>query len=179
MSHKRGTNQYRIIQKPFTCTEKVLVTLLITLCIGIYIERTRPATISPCPDDGCRVYIASPIEYSDIHPSNADIIAYIAKTWESESNDTILQALQVAKYESGYRIDAKGYNCRYDGVSMACKPQDRPKAWSVDCGIFQHNVLGTVCPAMTWRENIEKAYALFKRRGWNPWVVAKKLGYVK
>lgn len=155
--------------------------IVIIICsLWAYIcSRFQTKIIDPCGSSGCSVHTVYAKTYEDIKPTTADIMAYIAKTWESESNDIILQALQVAKHESGYRIDAKGYNCRYDGISMACKPEDRSKAWSVDCGIFQHNTLGTVCPAMTWKENIDKAYKLFKRRGWHPWIVAKKLGYVK
>lgn len=179
MRYKRGTNQYAIKSHNWTLTEKILITMIISLCVGIYVDHHKPITLDPCGENGCIVHTVYAKTSEDIQPTTADIMAYIVKTWGNESNDVILQALQVAKHESGYRIDAKGYNCRYNGVSTACKPQDRAQAWSVDCGIFQHNTPGTTCPKMTWKENVDKAYKLWKRRAWDPWVVAHKLGFTK
>lgn len=52
----------------------------------------------------------------------------------------------IFKAESNLVTDAMGWNCLYNGKSQACKPEDRHKAWSVDCGLAQINVPGRVCP---------------------------------
>jgi hypothetical protein len=85
-------------------------------------------------------------------------------------------AIAIATAESGLRADAKGWNCMYGTKSTACKPEDRGRAWSVDCGIFQLNFRGLDCPpdSMNIDWNIEKAYVWkFKPSGWNPWSVCK------
>lgn len=81
-------------------------------------------------------------------------------------------ALAVAKSESTLKADAKGWNCRYNGISRACKPEDRAKAWSVDCGVFQINAPGTECPEhlLDPDTNIEIAKQMKETRGWSPWV---------
>lgn len=90
-------------------------------------------------------------------------------------------AIAIATAESGLRVDAKGWNCMYGEKSTACKPEDRGRAWSVDCGIFQLNFRGLECPpeAMTLEWNVEKAYTWkFKPSGWNPWSVYKNGSYL-
>lgn len=81
-------------------------------------------------------------------------------------------ALAVFTVESGLKADSKGWNCRYEGKSMACKKADRHLAWSVDCGVAQINVKGKECPAelLEPQHNIEHAKGMFDRRGWQPWV---------
>ena len=113
-------------------------------------------------------------------PKTGDILKFISDTFESEGKQVVYQAISVAKNESGWRPDAKGWNCHYEGKSMACKPQDRENAWSVDCGLMQINVKGKECPSelLDIKTNILKAYAMYKRRLWQPWVSARNLGYV-
>lgn len=87
-------------------------------------------------------------------------------------------ALAVAKGESGLDPNAKGWNCRYWSESLkrmeskSCKPEDRHKAWSVDCGLFQINHIGKECPAHLFNptENIEIAKGMWEKRGFSPWV---------
>lgn len=81
-------------------------------------------------------------------------------------------ALAVAKSESGLNPDAKGWNCRYGNRSTSCKVEDREKAWSVDCSIFQINVIGHECPEhlMDVTENIKIAKQMYNSRGFQPWV---------
>lgn len=81
-------------------------------------------------------------------------------------------ALAVAKSESGLDPNAKGYNCKYGERSTSCKPEDRHKAWSVDCGIFQVNIVSQECPEhlMDPESNIAIAKEMQSKRGWNPWV---------
>jgi len=100
----------------------------------------------------------------------------ILKAWEGTKEEKV--AIAVAKGESGLDRYAMGWNCRYWNEtkkkmeSKSCKPEDRKKAWSVDCGIFQHNVIGLTCPAELFEidENIKLAKKKYDGRGWQPWV---------
>lgn len=81
-------------------------------------------------------------------------------------------ATAVLKHESGMKLDAVNYNCRYDGHSTFCKKGDKAKAWSVDCGIAQVNVKGTVCPEhlFTLEGNMEAVAKIYKEQGLRAWV---------
>lgn len=87
----------------------------------------------------------------------------------------------VLKHESGMKLDAINYNCRYDGKSTFCKNGDRAKAWSVDCGIGQVNVRGTVCPKhlLTLEGNMEAVEKIYKQQGLNAWVSFTNGAYKK
>lgn len=108
-------------------------------------------------------------------PSEPSVTDIIKEVFGKDSG----VALKVFGGESGLKPDSKGWNCRYNGKSQACKVADRHLAWSVDCGVAQINVKGQECPAelIEPRHNIEHAKGMFDRRGWCPWVVAKKMGY--
>lgn len=81
--------------------------------------------------------------------------------------------LAIVKAESGLKANAKGYNCMYEGKSMACKPGDEQNAWSVDCGLAQNNFKGLVCPAyaMDPEWSIKEAKRKHATRGFQPWSV--------
>lgn len=83
--------------------------------------------------------------------------------------------------ESHLNPRAKGYNCRYNGKSQACKKGDENKAWSVDCGIAQHNILGKDCPENLYNpdENIKLAREKYQSRRWQPWSAFKSEAYKK
>lgn len=83
--------------------------------------------------------------------------------------------LKIAHAESGQNAGSKGYNCMYNGKSRACKPEDREKAWSVDCGALQINVYGRVCPVELYDldKNLEAAVGKFNRQGFGAWSVCK------
>lgn len=93
-----------------------------------------------------------------------------AKILEVFNGDKV--AVAVAKSESGLDPNAKGYNCRYGNRSTSCKPEDRHKAWSVDCGVYQINTIAKDCPEhlMDPETNIAVAKEMQSKRGWNPWV---------
>ena len=80
-------------------------------------------------------------------------------------------ALAIAKAESGLNEKSKGWNCEYEvngrKVSKACKKEDRGKAWSVDCGVFQVNQRGRECPShlMTAESNLKIARKKYEGRG--------------
>jgi hypothetical protein len=90
---------------------------------------------------------------------------------------------QIAKavifHESNNKLDAKNYNCIYNGKSTFCKKEDRSKAWSVDCGIAQINVKGQVCPPelLTLQGNMKAVEKVYKEQGFNAWVSYKTGAY--
>lgn len=90
-------------------------------------------------------------------------------------------AMAVLKHESSLKLDAKGWNCYYNGKSKACKPQDRERAWSVDCGIAQVNTKGQVCPneLFTLEGNMKQVEKIYKTQGLNAWVSYKTGAYKK
>lgn len=90
-------------------------------------------------------------------------------------------ALAIFKAESGLNIHAKGWNCKYGQISKACRPEDRPKAWSVDCGVAQINVPGQKCSSDLFNldKNLEIAREKYEKRGWQPWVAYKNNSYKK
>jgi hypothetical protein len=102
----------------------------------------------------------------------------ISRIFKDKSNI----ALAVFEHESnGGDIDAKNYNCRYDGKSTFCKKGDKLKAWSVDCGIAQVNVKGQVCPPelLTKEGSIPYIEKIYKEQGLNAWVSYKNGAYKK
>lgn len=90
-------------------------------------------------------------------------------------------ATAVLTHESGMKLDTINYNCRYNGKSTFCKKGDRSKAWSVDCGIGQTNVKGTVCPAhlLTLEGNMKEVERIYKEQGLEAWVSYTNGAYKK
>ena len=80
-------------------------------------------------------------------------------------------AVAIAKAESRLNPKAKGYNCRYNGISQTCKAGDQSKAWSVDCGLMQINTLGQDCPEelMEVEHNLKVAKQIKDEGGWKRW----------
>lgn len=85
--------------------------------------------------------------------------------------DDYQTAKAVFTAESGLQKDAQGWNCHYGTESRACAPEDREKAWSVDCGVAQINVVGKVCPQELFdpNHNLEVARKKYESRKWQPW----------
>lgn len=93
-------------------------------------------------------------------------------------------AVAVFRAESGLRPDAQGWNCYYNGISSACRPEDRSKAWSTDCGVAQINTPGTICPRelLEVDTNLKRAKQKYTARGWQPWsawLSGKHLAFLK
>lgn len=95
-------------------------------------------------------------------------------------------ATAVLLHEGGMNLDAKGYNCFYTDkngkrYSTHCKKEDRPKAWSVDCGLAQINVKGQTCPSelLTLEGNMKEVERIYKTQGLNAWVSYKSGAYKK
>ena len=91
-------------------------------------------------------------------------------------------AKAVFMHESGgMKLDAVNYNCIYNGKSTFCKKGDRAKAWSVDCGAFQLNVRGQICPKeyLTIEGSIPKVAEIYRTQGLRAWVSYKSGAYNK
>jgi len=98
-------------------------------------------------------------------------------------------ALAVFKHESSGIETAKNWNCFYYKTvneeqvrySTFCKKIDRENAWSVDCGYFQINVKGQVCPPeyMTKLGSLERVETIYKEQGLNAWVSYKNKKYLQ
>lgn len=90
-------------------------------------------------------------------------------------------ALAVLKYESGLKLDAINYNCRYNGKSKSCRKGDIGKAWSVDCGAGQINVKGKSCPhtLLTLDGNMAQVEKIYKEQGMNAWIAYSSGAYRK
>lgn len=128
----------------------LIVSFLLVLCVPRRtVSYVRAETPPPC----------------DVELNTEESITLCIKDlWRADSD----VAIAVAKAESGLNPNAINYNCRYNGKSTFCKKGDLTKAWSCDVSVFQINVsCGT---KMTTRENIMKAYEMYQKRGWQPWV---------
>ena len=89
---------------------------------------------------------------------------YFPRNWKT--------MIAIAHAESGMNMGAIGYNCYYNGVSKACKKEDRSKAWSVDCFVLQKNYPGRkTCPdGVTLDMHLREAAALSRVQGLEAWV---------
>lgn len=87
---------------------------------------------------------------------------YFPRNWKT--------MIAIAHAESHMSMDAVGYNCMYNGVSKACKKEDRHKAWSIDCGLLQINTKSKTCPKETIDQHLQRAAALSRVQGLKAWV---------
>ena len=88
--------------------------------------------------------------------------------------------IAIAIAESKLNNEAIGYNCYYEGKSKACKPEDRAKAWSVDCYVMQQNFPNRkTCPQMTLNEHLKDVRAMYDKRGLSPWCTYKDKLHLK
>lgn len=89
---------------------------------------------------------------------------YFPRNWKT--------MIAIAHAESHMSMDAVGYNCMYNGISKACKKEDRSKAWSVDCFILQRNYPGRkTCPeGVTIDMHLKESADLSRVQGLQAWV---------
>ncbi len=88
----------------------------------------------------------------------------------------------VFKAESGLNPKSMNWNCYYNGRSKSCLPQDRNKAWSVDCGLAQINRIGKDCPKELFdiENNLAEARKKFDtKQGLNHWYAFKDKLHLK
>ena len=157
MKTRRGTNGY---QDKFAFEDKVTISILLVAfltALGVIVAiLTRPPIISPLPDSGYSFSVqAMEPTPTPKNPSKTEIIAYIAKVWENEGVYEQARAISCFVSESGLRADAYNFNSNgtWDGgVSMINSIHKQPD--SVVYNVYK---------------NIDFAYKLYKRRGWQPW----------
>jgi nitrate reductase NapE component len=110
------------------------------------------------------------------------------------------EMLATLKAESGLNPKAMGWNCYYSRetgevltldeamklskdkrYSTACRTEHRHMAWSVDCGVAQHNVMGQVCPEELYDVDysLDLAREKYEKRGLDPWFAWKNKSYLK
>lgn len=89
---------------------------------------------------------------------------YFPRNWKT--------MIAIAHAESRMNMNAVGYNCMYNGVSKACKKEDRSKAWSVDCFVLQKNYPGRkTCPeGVTLDMHLRESANLSRVQGLQAWV---------
>ena len=85
----------------------------------------------------------------------------------------------IFKAESGLNPNAVNWNCSYHGKGKPCKPEDRPKAFAVDCGIAQVSVRAKECPKELFdmERNVSEAREIFDRQGFNAWTTFRTGAY--
>lgn len=123
-------------------------------------------------DAGKEKYVADPVEAAFMvpvvvipEPTVEDKIKeYFPRNWKT--------MIAIAHAESGMNMEAIGYNCYYNGVSKACKKEDRSKAWSVDCFVLQKNYPGRkTCPeGVTLDMHLRESAELSRVQGLGAWV---------
>lgn len=127
--------------------------ILMSACVGVALYLTRDKIVSPCPDSGCHVMVKT--VYANEDSELTEIIAYITKKFEPEGKHVVIQAINCFYSESGLRSNAVGVN----------------KNGSNDVGIAQINSIHGMSTEdrMDYKKNIDKAYKIYKRRGWEAW----------
>lgn len=150
---------------PITVT--ILALLLCLACLYLFINAERWILKEKVVTTGDFTFVRTALA-SDLPKTTQDKI----RAAFGVHADTFLK---IATAESGQQAGNKGYNCIYGGKSMACKPEDRAKAWSVDCGLLMINVNGTICPAELFDIdlNIKAAQGKFARQNFKAWSVCK------
>jgi len=177
-----GSNQYRVRHRdvPFTCREKIALTLTL-FSIGAYFLYDRPpASLSPCPDTGCSLPLVSAkdvdriieldrIQTEQEKPTPENIVSYIMKTWTPhgtpQEKAEAVKAINCFYSESGLRAEAYNYNPPYT---------DRNGVYhegTEDRGVAQINSIHGMSKddAHNYKKNIDMAYKIYKRRGFTAW----------
>lgn len=166
---------------------KYTLLILTSIAIGFMVKPYQPTLFVSKPSVGITGDFKQDSTPSPTPtPSRSEVIFEVSQQFDQFGADVVAQSILVAKNESGWKHNSQGWNCHYKNeegkvYSAACKVEDRPNAWSVDCGVMQVNVKGKSCPAEMFdiKKNIAKAVSMYKKRKWNPWVAAHNLGYVK
>jgi hypothetical protein len=121
-------------------------------------------------ENNISVQIAQADEVSEIVEPPSAIDQMKIMICSSFKNKDCNIALAITRAESNFNPTDIGYNCEYTNnkvvESTSCKTGDQSKAWSVDCGLMQINVLGQTCPTQLFdiQYNINMAYGKFAAR---------------
>ncbi len=206
-SKQKEENARQAIRAKKVKTIKVLLGLLliVSISVGVYWFRDNYKLQVPFEysfnwrELWVRNQTYAPIAYTDdVLLSNRQDVS-ISETINRSKNPTVTALIlgvfgfdelgkdmnAVFTAESGLDPLAKNWNCEYwengKKISTSCKPEDREKAWSVDCGIAQLNFAGTECPKESldpvW--NVQMARAKYERQGKRAWVASWNDNYKK
>jgi hypothetical protein len=133
----------------------VLFSLLLMVVIGgIYEQETKPVFASPLA-----IGLPTPTPTPTI--SWSDNVKMIVEEFKDQGIDVTLQAIKIAKCESGLREKAFGRNTN----------------GSTDAGVFQINSVHGLPDSVRFDyiKNIKAAKKLYLDQGWRPWVCADRV----
>lgn len=143
---------------------KTLVLLVLAITLGISLNDRMPRLYQSTP---ALVTTVALVPTPTPPPTDAEVIAEIVEVFKNEDRHTIKKMIDIAYGESGLRWNAHNKNTNN----------------TFDTGPLQINSIHTKrygTKFLTdWKESIKVGYALYKQSGFGPWVVAKKLGYVR
>lgn len=151
MKYQRGSNQHRVkLRKNYWAS---LWFILLCTTWGIYV--VQPRIVSPCPETGCASSFIKTVYAKEPRTELQEIVDYIVYKFEPEGKAVVVQAINCFYSESGLRNDAFGVN--RNGTN--------------DVGVAQINSIHGMSTEdrMDYRKNVDKAYQIYKSRGWDAW----------
>lgn len=131
---------------------RIYSVILFFSLVGGVLYITKAPVISPCSQDGCFVKtVYAKEEKTELE----QITQYIVEKFQPEGRGVATRALACFISESGLRTDAYNWNTNN----------------TADVGVAQINdVHGLSVEARKdWKANLDKAYQIYKRRGWSAW----------
>ncbi|MDO8430390.1 MAG: hypothetical protein Q7S72_00145 [Candidatus Taylorbacteria bacterium] len=137
----------------------ILTLMAITALIGHTVVLANKPLISPIPNDFI-VYNPdiTPTPTYNPNPTKAEVVAEVARVFESEKPEVLKKALDISFCESKWNAKAYNFNSNHTG----------------DHSVFQVNDVHTSRFGNTfktnWKENIQVAHKIYKKQGWGPWV---------
>lgn len=131
---------------------KTLLLLIASITIGIWFKPSTPDLFVTMP---VKTITEASTPIPTPTPKRSEVIAYIAKTFEPEGAQVMVKAVECFYSESGLRWNAVNTN----------------KNGTKDGGVSQLNDVHkmTLEERLDYKKNIDKAYELYKRQGFNPW----------
>lgn len=153
---KIGSNQY---QYKYGLSKDAIISVwavaFFTLA-GVNLVNVLSAKVtSPCPDTGCNNHFIKTVYAKESKTELQEITEYIVKKFEPEGRQVAVKALACFISESGLRNNAVGVN----------------KNGTNDVGVAQINSIHGMSTEdrMDYKKNIDKAYQIYKSRGWKAW----------
>jgi len=149
-NHRVGSNQF---QNKYGLSKDAMLSIwqvvAITAVSVLVITKLQPKIISPLSDSQHIVYAAE--GKSELQ----EITDYVIKKFEPEGRQVAVKALACFISESGLRNEA--VNVNHNGTN--------------DVGVAQINSIHGLSTEdrMNYKKNIDKAYQIYKSRGWNAW----------
>lgn len=124
---------------------------------GVVATQDDKGAKAPTADTGKGVALTMTPSPTPVYTSEQDeIVAYIHQIFKEQGDN----AVKIAQCESRLNPLAVGHNTN----------------GSTDTGIFQVNSIHGVAGYFltNWRTNVDVAYTIYQRNGWNAWVCATK-----